>query len=421
MAEKATVFLLQAAKRAADAYANDEAVAFIARGLALTDSADKQSRSEFLLIREGVYDAIGQRDLQHEDLKSLQAIHDFLADEELALEVTIRRAEYAIQSSTFEAAAEIATSAAAIALELDDQSSIARAHLARGMAYTRLDRRVEAENDLQHALKIAQKQGMAQLELEALQILGVKDVHGKKDLAEQEDLHSRALIIAERLGDRKIQAYLYQNLANDAVMRYDLDTGIHLATKSLQLGKESGFKRMEVVANSVIAEALLFLGRNKDSLEAAQHALEVATELDMELWVALQKLTIADCLSAIGRHDEAIKSAEEAAHQFRDLGIKPYLMDSLACLTRVKMAAGDINGAAAAAEEVLDYLLDGGSLESSLYPFQVYATCLKLLRKTEDQRFDPLLSQAIHLLNALYPGGGPMPWHTEIRQLSEAL
>ena len=176
---------------------------------------------------------------------------------------------------------------------------------------------------------------------------------------------------------------------------------------------------MEVTATAVIAEALLFLGRNEDSLEAAQHALEVATELDMEFWVAYQKLTIAESLSAIGRPDEAIKSAEEGAHQFRDLGIKPYLMESLACLTRVKMAAGDINGAGAAAEEVLEYLLDGGSLESLDYPLRVYATCLKLLQATEDQTFDPLLSQAIHLLNASYPDGGPMPWHIEIRQLSE--
>ena len=420
MAEKATVFLLQAAKRAAAAYANDEAVAFIARGLALTDSADKQGRSEFLLIREGVYFAIGQRDLQLEDLKSLQAIHDFLADEGLALEVTIRRAEYAVQGSAFEAAAEIATSAAKMAFELDDQSGIARAHRARGMAYTRLDRQVEAENDLQHALNIAQKLGMAQLELEALQRLGVMTVHGKKDLAEQEDLHRRALIIAERLGDRKMQAILYSNLATDALMRYDLDTAIHLATKSLQLGKESGFKRMEAVSNAVIAEALLYLGRNKDSLEASQHALEVATELDMELWVALQKCTIAESLSAIGQHDEAIKSAEEAVHQFRDLGMKPYLMESLACLTRAKMAAGDMNGAGAAAEEVMEYIQDGGSLASIDYPLQVYATCLKLLQETEDQRFDPLLSQAVHLLNAIYLGGGPMPWHIEIRRLSEA-
>jgi class 3 adenylate cyclase/tetratricopeptide (TPR) repeat protein len=415
MQEKATDFLLQAAERAAAAYANDEALGFIVRGLELTGHDDGRARSEFLLVRERVLDVTGQRDLQLADLDALAATADSLTDHTLLLETTLRRAELLIELGEYEPSIEIARNALELAGTLDDAPGAARAHLVAGSVLARVSRLTEAEDELRLGLDIAEKHGLLEQQMRLLQRIALV-AFGRKGHAECRLLLETALELALRLGNRRAQGPLHQNLGIMSLALCELDYCREHFNRALALAKEMGDIALEAGSLASLGEVDRLDGRFEDALDNSQRALDISEHIESGFWIATQHRAVADALVGLGRADEAVEEAKQAVDQWRELGSTPHLMDCLASLARATVEADDPAGARAVAEEAVQYLLDGGDVTGAAYPFRVYATCLDILKATHDPRFGQLLAQATNLLYNLYPDGGCLPWMKDIRR-----
>lgn len=71
--------------------------------------------------------------------------------------------------------------------------------------------------------------------------------------------------------------------------------------------------------------------------------------------------------------------------------------EALAGLARVALAQGDPPRAQTQVEEILRYL-EHGTMDGAEHPFQVYLTCYRVLRASQDPRAQGILATAYRLL-----------------------
>lgn len=111
-----------AGKRAAKEFANLEAVRYLGQALALTPTQDLVAQCELLLAREEVYDRLGEREAQAQDLATLKDLGELLDDNTWRARVALRQAKYT--EATGDYAAAIAAAQEVVALEQQGERTI---------------------------------------------------------------------------------------------------------------------------------------------------------------------------------------------------------------------------------------------------------------------------------------------------------
>jgi hypothetical protein len=103
--DKARLYLLRAGEQAATGYANEEALAYFNRALQLTPEAQARARFDILLKRERIFDLLGKRSQQRQDLTDLAHLADRFDDAPfLRAQIAARRAQLEIDVSDYAAA-----------------------------------------------------------------------------------------------------------------------------------------------------------------------------------------------------------------------------------------------------------------------------------------------------------------------------
>jgi predicted ATPase len=92
--EQALAYLRQAGEQAAARYAHVEAAHYFSRALDLVPEADYTERYALLLAREKIYELLGEREAQAQDLAALEKLAETLDDEQRRAEVALRQARY---------------------------------------------------------------------------------------------------------------------------------------------------------------------------------------------------------------------------------------------------------------------------------------------------------------------------------------
>ena len=113
------MYARRAGTYAASQCANTEAVEHFSRALVLAPSDDPVSRFSLLLAREAVYNRLGQREAQRQDLDQLAALAETLSSE-AKTKHALREASYAAVTAAFQDAIGHAERAAEFAQESDD-------------------------------------------------------------------------------------------------------------------------------------------------------------------------------------------------------------------------------------------------------------------------------------------------------------
>ncbi|NIV29137.1 MAG: tetratricopeptide repeat protein, partial [Anaerolineae bacterium] len=104
-----------AGERAETLYAHGEAARYLSRALELTPEANHAERFALLLTRERAHHRLGNRDLQQQDLATLQDLARILADGGNRAEVVLRQSDYARVTGDYAAAAHAARTAVGLA------------------------------------------------------------------------------------------------------------------------------------------------------------------------------------------------------------------------------------------------------------------------------------------------------------------
>lgn len=283
--EKSCHYAQLAAQRAADRYANREAIAFYQQALALLDVTDAQSRARHFDLLHGlqaVYARIGQSQAQEAALNEMVRLAGLLADSDRLIEVYVAQAASYL-GTDLQQAEQSARSGLRLARVMGSASGEARALLQRAWVDRRLWRKRQAIS-----------QGEA------------------------------ALAASRRAGDRRLEGRVLCDLAGFYAFNYDYETALNHSRQALEIGQAVGDQ-------STVAEARLTVGRNLSALNRHEEAIEQVKASITQARQIGDRRREASCLNALGtaytnagRHGEAIAIFQDALALHHQVGDRIY-------------------------------------------------------------------------------------------------
>ena len=412
-----------AAEQAAAHYANDDALRYLARALALAPANDWAERYELLMMQEAVHNHIGDRADQSKDLNELSTIVGYLADPERETAVILRQANYGLVTSDY----TTATTAAAEAIRLAQQASISQmqteGHIIKGKSAWQQGNYEQAKVDLLLALDLAQGTGSQQDEAEALSNLGATYRHlGQAEAAQS--YYQNALNIFQQTGDKQGEAGCLSTLGAIYGESGDYVRARHFAEQALTICHEIGFRRGETILNANLGgdyydlgdyataqsylEQSLSLSRETGNrwLEALsldtlglvhrglvllseansyyESALTIQRDIGDRNSIAYTLTHLGYTLTDLGNYPAALTSFNEALQLRRELKQESLTMDVLAGLASLAWLQGEQAGARKQAQEVVAWL-EVNDAEGVEYPVQVYLLCYRILQAAPNQ------------------------------------
>ncbi|HEY3343174.1 MAG TPA: tetratricopeptide repeat protein, partial [Anaerolineae bacterium] len=366
--DKARLYLRIAGEQAAASYANDAALDFLNRALALTPKDAAQERFVLLANRERVYDLLGKRALQREDLNELTRLSDALPGDVLKrADVGLRRAKLAQSVSDYETAiaesqaatglieADKNVAASAAALLVDGYLIVARALSVRGDAVQSRQQLEQAlaisrqqhyqpgeyraltfmatlqlasgdypaaNDSLEQALRLARANGDARHEEIALSDLGVVATHQKKFAAAIEH-YQQAQQIAQQIGDREREAVLITNLGWVSLESGDFAQVKRYSAQAAQMAAELNDRKIEGVALINLCEAHWQLGDYEQANARAAQALELFRAIHFRWNEAIVLADLGQIAFSAGDCEQARQYAEVSLAIARAIDSRP--------------------------------------------------------------------------------------------------
>jgi tetratricopeptide (TPR) repeat protein len=434
--QKAINYLTLAGEQAASRYANTEAILDFTRGLRLVSEDALADRFALLLARERVYDLQGARDLQRQDLETLDELANSLADKHRQASVALRWAHYAEVTGDLQKALAAAQKAVDLAQDVEDASSEAEGYLLWGRTLWRQGHSGLARKRLEQALVVTRSMHLRRLQAQCLRNLGiVSDVQG--DSVASRSYLEQALSIFQEMGSRQGVGVTLNSLGVVSDHQGDYGRARICFEQALRIYHEIGDRRNEGITVSNLGAISQNLGDYSRASTDLEHALRISRDVDDkagELGTLVnlglvyhnlgddeaasehchQALIIAQqlgerhdqayawtflghALTSLGRLDEAADAYGRAVELRRELGQSNLRMEALAGAARVSIALGDGATALAQAEKILDHL-ERNTLDGTEEPFLVYLTCYRILRANQDPRAVAVLDEAHSLL-----------------------
>lgn len=355
--ERAAARYVQAAKRAAALYANDETQQHIARALELTTR--QELRFEALLLGEQTAGLQGDRAAQLRFLEMLQEVAEQLGDDDKICDVVSRRAALASVTSDREGEGELIeelkqraarlgdTRWQAAALEAEarmlrstadydgarsaferlmqltqatgDQRAHWAAHLARADTFIYQSRLPEARaalDDLRASLDPQADQSALIRTLMAF----ARAALVQQDYAAMSEFAAAALEASTAIGDREGEALSLHTMANGMVYVFRVAQAREMYERAAQIYEQIGHR---VGTASVLVDMGLFnteIGLLDRGLELIARADEVATAIGFQWVSCVIEINRGYCLRLAGEYARSKTSAALALERARKLG-----------------------------------------------------------------------------------------------------
>jgi class 3 adenylate cyclase/tetratricopeptide (TPR) repeat protein len=240
-----------------------------------------------------------------------------------------------------------------LGLEAESERAIRDLLLQRGRLRYRIGDDAGAAADSEAALDGAQRSGDRVVEMEALNELGILRL--RSDLAGAADCHEAALAIAQELEDPAAQTQALDRLSVISSHLLELDRGLHLGERALELARDTGDASVVGRALDSVKLAVLQLGDLR-RLDELTDELERLWRERSDLWY-LQWTLLESAFVPIGaaRWEEAAKRLAEAVainRRVRDPRAEALILDALCWLHRSRGAYEEALSAGRGAVEV---------------------------------------------------------------------
>ncbi|NKQ37530.1 MAG: tetratricopeptide repeat protein, partial [Chloroflexi bacterium] len=424
--EKAIEYLQKSAEQAAAQYANEDAIAYYSRALALLDdlaaespltSTQEEQQYALLLGRVNVYHLTGRRDEQLANLDRLQSLTTTLAKTEYQAEAALRFADYYHAISDYATAVEFAQKAVTYAEtanhipqkieglsawarslifqgELEDAlqmaektralareshnsdyESAALSHM--GIIHYYRDEYQPAQTAYEAALNIARKSNNLQNQAACLTNLisaTLKSGDSSKALVYAED----ALQITQLIGARSTEIAILVNLG---VIHHDLgiyETAQHYFERSLIMSRTIQDRFNESLSTNNLGLVYFDLGNYKQAEKYVRSAVQIDRSIGDRIGLGYSLTTLARVLSGIHNLTESEQYHQEAMTLRHNLGQEAAMTDNLAGLADIAQQKGHLNTAISYTNKALDWLEEHG-VDGVEYPLQVYLICANIL------------------------------------------
>ena len=315
--EKERQYALLAGEQAAAQYANEDALRYFSRALALTPVEDVATRYRLLLGREAVYGLTAQREPQAADLTALETLVSDALPQYL-LDVMLRRIKYYEMVSDMTAMQEAAQEL--IRLAPDNSTYMIQAQLELGVSLWRQGQLKEARTTLEDALLAAvQNENTAELEARILHNLGAISFY-QHNIDDARQFYEEALQKYRELGNRKGEANALDNIAGVAFQAGDYASAQQTNLAAFTIHQEIGSRRDETRCLSNLGTIYHAIGELEAAVQSQKHAIRLAQEVADPSLESLATNNYGLVLTELNNHELALSACKQAVQLDHKLG-----------------------------------------------------------------------------------------------------
>lgn len=355
-----------AGEQAAAQYANEAALTYLHRALALTPETESAERYAILLTCEAIYHIAGRRPEQQETLTALAALSGQLAKEHELAEVAVRQAAYAEATGDFAAAIALCQQAIRHAQHAGKQELVTMAYLRWGVSLWRQGDYRATEAPLLEALHLAQTIGSRALEAESVNNLGtLARLRGDYDQAQR--YYEQALLLLQELGNRRGERVVLLNLGVVHEQHGDYATAQQCYEQSLRLARQIGDRQgMGICLNNlgVVSDSQ---GKYSQALHYYQQAVAIHQETNNRSGYGYLLNNLAFVYRSLGDYTTAQSYAQEAIALRRTIGDRDGENETLAFLGLINCHQGQIAQAITYCRQALAIANELEALPSQAY------------------------------------------------------
>lgn len=419
---KALDYYEKAADEAKANYQNEAALAHYGRALRLAPAGEEARRFRLLLNREEIYQWLGSREEQQQDLQQLSEIVTGQADGRQA-EVALRQAAFALVTGDYELAQAEANRAVNLAVEAGDPLVEMRAYGRLGRILWQQGRPQDAEPILNQALRLArnhqsqleeaqclydlgityQYQGdlesarnytlqaqavyrtlaHRQGEIRCLNLIGL-DYYAQGNYSASQSHYEQALQLCQEIGWRYAETAILVNLGNNFfdLGCYDISEGYH--KQVLLISRETGNREME----SVSLDTLGLIAHEQGHYTVARHyyeqALAIGRVINNERSIGYGLTHLGYTLAELGELDNAAATLEQALALRRRLGSEAGVIDALGGLALTAAVGNVPDEALEHVQYILAWIKENGT-DGLEFPVQLYLICYRILQAVTGQ------------------------------------
>lgn len=432
-AERERHYARLAGIQAADQYANDEALAYFSRALALTLDDDLAGRFDLLRGRLEIHAHQEQQTAVADELDRLEPLADALNDDARRAYCAMRRAMHDARGGDYARGIAAAQQALALAQAAGETGIAIDAHRIWGNVLTNQGDFAEAQAQYEIALRLARAQGERIKEARLLNNIGCCLLFAD-DQAAAEQYFQVCLHLCYEIGDRYVENLALRNLGEIARSMGDYTAARDYKIKSLAVARAIGITTAERVIPMDLGELAQAMG-DYDAAQAAyqeslrlinavgdpdneclvlydmarlfwkwdqypaarsyaQRAIDIARTIGNGVTETVALIALGHIELALGQVEAARRIYQTVHEKSRARGQSLRVLEAEAGLARVALAGGDLSGALVQVHSILTDL-ETVSLGGADEPFLIELTCYQVLEASGDQRA-PTVLQALY-------------------------
>ncbi len=408
--EREFTYSRMAGERAVTNFASDEAIYYLSRALELTPETDYQTRYDLLRLREKIYDLMGARKLQSDDLTTLDTLARLMDDPRQQAESALGCAQFYEVTGKYANSAESAQRAITLAQQVGSTREEAYGHYYLGRARWRQGQLEEATHEIEESIRLARLAGASDIEARSVTMQGLLAlVQSRHD--EAKTYFETALALRREQGDLQGEGIVLGNLAATYQYMHQLPEAARIYEDGLRLSREIGDRRSEGVTLGNLGSVNQAMGRFADAMRYYERALKINISTGNRRSEILNYIYIARCAMYIGDNATAeqhlqtaldlTRGAQEVFNECVARIAEGFLLERLnrpqegyeQSIRLLEMAqTANYHQHAATAHLVLGHCaLALGRVEEALLHYQ---DATKLRRDTKGMLFDPLAGEA---------------------------
>ena len=421
------------------AFQNSLAAELYSRAIALTPAGDLPARFSLHASREAVYELLGKRDEQGQDLQILQSLADDLNDAEKQVEVLVKLADFHTNLGSYQEASRDAQEAVSLSQQAHLRKLALAAHRAAVSTYHRKGDKDAAFQHGEIALQLCREfadrstEGLIHnlyglIVLDGQNLAGARDYFEKSlncfletgelrsqamalnnlgmvagymgDYPASQKYYEKSLAIAQKIGFRTGEGYALGNLGWVAGVQGDFLTARTHASQAIHIGREVGSRVGELYGLINLSSYSRALSDYEAALSYAGQGVELGHAIQDRNGEAWALTVQGHAFAVLNRLPEASVSYQAALKIRTELDQAALASEPSAGLARIALAQNDLPAALAYISPVLDFLDGGGSLNGAEEPLRVFLTCYQVLLAADDPRAAQILAVAYQQLRS---------------------
>jgi predicted ATPase/class 3 adenylate cyclase len=411
-------YLIGAGKIAGREFHNQQAINFFTRAIVLFEETKDPEFFDLLLERVQIYNVIGNRQEQINDLRLADRVANTLGNPALKARSKIQMAIYydlvgdysnsarlaseaiqlakqsdqhkiasearyilsicARQKGDYKSAREEASSGIEICAWIEDPAGICLGLNILSLNAIETGDFPQAAELLQHSLSTAKEAELHEVQARTLNNLG--NVYGEMgDLSSAFQAYLEALDIARMIGNRRGEGLVKTNLGWISGLLGDYATSSSYLEEGLKisLGLEDIYNQVFALVNSGLFNCSQH--RFEKAIDVLQQALLISGMAGLKPWEAISMTYLGHAFYGQEDLDKALDFYTQSLYLRREIKQTNLTMEPLAGIAEIELRKGNTETAREYLEEILSFLEDGGSLDGIDQPFRVYTACCRMM------------------------------------------